>query len=486
MRLGSTRLHARRHPRDRRDQPRPARARCSAASSARISITGWASSRSRCRRCASGSTTSWSWPTRSSREIGETVGRPAAGIARDAKDQLLAYAWPGNVRELRNAIERAVILADGGYIRSEHLPVTRTRAVPRRPTRRPARRCPPAASTRGDRALAGGQGADAGAPQQDARRQAARPDARAAVLAHREVRARGDRVLSPDRGSCRCAARLSLPAVALLFIVLAGATYQGVATALERRRVPASRTAGRRRRTSASYLLHRHGTPDRRARGAGGGDVGGVGVGADRGRRQRRASAATTAPAWAGARRAMRRFRRRLPVTAASAAAEADERGPFIIVGAELGAALARLYASRYPDDTVALVLVNVPGATIAVRPETPSRRFLTVAPWLARTGVLRATRVWSSSVRGLPAPAAGELRAFLNRPDHLTRASGELARWDDAIALSEAAPLRRDLPVVQVQLEGTDRIGMLADRRNAGDVSDAIVRAVRRARSSR
>ena len=57
-------------------------------------------------------------------QIGETVGKPAAGIARDAKDQLLGYAWPGNVRELRNAIERAVILADGGYIRSEHLPVT--------------------------------------------------------------------------------------------------------------------------------------------------------------------------------------------------------------------------------------------------------------------------------------------------------------------------------------------------------------------------
>jgi transcriptional regulator with GAF, ATPase, and Fis domain len=62
-------------------------------------------------------------------EIGGTVGKPAAGIARDAKDQLLAYRWPGNVRELRNAIERAVILADGGYIRSEHLPVT----MPRQP-----------------------------------------------------------------------------------------------------------------------------------------------------------------------------------------------------------------------------------------------------------------------------------------------------------------------------------------------------------------
>jgi len=57
-------------------------------------------------------------------EIGQSVGRPAAGLGRDAQDQLLAYTWPGNVRELRNAIERAVILADGGYIRAAHLPGT--------------------------------------------------------------------------------------------------------------------------------------------------------------------------------------------------------------------------------------------------------------------------------------------------------------------------------------------------------------------------
>ena len=62
-------------------------------------------------------------------EIGEIVGRPAAGISRDAREQLTAYGWPGNVRELRNAIERAVILADGGYIRSEHLPVTSPRQL---------------------------------------------------------------------------------------------------------------------------------------------------------------------------------------------------------------------------------------------------------------------------------------------------------------------------------------------------------------------
>src|SRR6185312_4407263 len=61
-------------------------------------------------------------------EIGEHVGRPAAGISREAREHLVAYEWPGNVRELRNAIERAVILADGGFIRSEHLPVTPRRA----------------------------------------------------------------------------------------------------------------------------------------------------------------------------------------------------------------------------------------------------------------------------------------------------------------------------------------------------------------------
>ena len=55
-------------------------------------------------------------------EIGKSVGRPAAGISEDARDQLLAHFWPGNVRELRNAIERAVILCNGGLVTGEHLP----------------------------------------------------------------------------------------------------------------------------------------------------------------------------------------------------------------------------------------------------------------------------------------------------------------------------------------------------------------------------
>jgi transcriptional regulator with GAF, ATPase, and Fis domain len=56
-------------------------------------------------------------------ELGETMGRPAAGISKDAREALLAYRWPGNVRELRNAIERAILLCDGGLITREHLPI---------------------------------------------------------------------------------------------------------------------------------------------------------------------------------------------------------------------------------------------------------------------------------------------------------------------------------------------------------------------------
>src|SRR2546428_719027 len=56
-------------------------------------------------------------------ELGPVViGRPAAGISREARAHLLAHAWPGNVRELRNAEERALILCEGGLINPEHLP----------------------------------------------------------------------------------------------------------------------------------------------------------------------------------------------------------------------------------------------------------------------------------------------------------------------------------------------------------------------------
>ena len=65
-------------------------------------------------------------------EIGRSIGRPPAGISREARQALLDYHWPGNVRELRNILERAAILCDGGLITAEHLALRSQPAAPQR------------------------------------------------------------------------------------------------------------------------------------------------------------------------------------------------------------------------------------------------------------------------------------------------------------------------------------------------------------------
>ncbi len=48
--------------------------------------------------------------------------RPVRGLDGAARKALGAYDWPGNVRELRNAMERAVVMAAGEFLRPEDLP----------------------------------------------------------------------------------------------------------------------------------------------------------------------------------------------------------------------------------------------------------------------------------------------------------------------------------------------------------------------------
>jgi DNA-binding NtrC family response regulator len=50
-----------------------------------------------------------------------------AVVAPDALAALLGHAFPGNVRELKNAVEHALVLAEGGVIHAEHLPAAITR-----------------------------------------------------------------------------------------------------------------------------------------------------------------------------------------------------------------------------------------------------------------------------------------------------------------------------------------------------------------------
>jgi two-component system response regulator AtoC len=50
-----------------------------------------------------------------------TSSSAPARITEEAMTSLLEHDWPGNVRELENTVERAVVLAQGGVITSEHL-----------------------------------------------------------------------------------------------------------------------------------------------------------------------------------------------------------------------------------------------------------------------------------------------------------------------------------------------------------------------------
>ena len=50
------------------------------------------------------------------------AGKRVAGISNPALDLLRAYNWPGNVRQLENAVYRAIVLSDGGYLELADFP----------------------------------------------------------------------------------------------------------------------------------------------------------------------------------------------------------------------------------------------------------------------------------------------------------------------------------------------------------------------------
>lgn len=158
----------------------------------------------------------------------------------------------------------------------------------------------------------------------------------------------------------------------------------------------------------------------------------------------------------------------------------AGEHAPYVLAGQNLGASFATIYASRYPGEVEALVLVDAPSADVSGAPARTTRQFVHAAPWLARAGILRATRILSRNAAGLPEPAAGALRAFLNRPDHLTRAALEISRWEDTVALAESTPVPPHVSVVRVGDAAPPRSEFLTDPAAAEAVVTVIREVVR------
>ena len=54
-------------------------------------------------------------------KYGTELGERA--VATEALERLVGYGWPGNVRELENVIQHAMVMAGGGVILPEHLPI---------------------------------------------------------------------------------------------------------------------------------------------------------------------------------------------------------------------------------------------------------------------------------------------------------------------------------------------------------------------------
>jgi pimeloyl-ACP methyl ester carboxylesterase len=264
--------------------------------------------------------------------------------------------------------------------------------------------------------------------------------------------------------------RLAAAGAVIVFILLAGATYQGVATALERREFP--RPGGMV--SVGDHQLHIYCTGTESPTVVL--EAPAAGLSAAWGEVQRRLSGTMRVCSYDRAGLGWSESGEqpftpaRVPEELRTLLTNANEHGPFVVAGHGLGAAFARLYAARPDSDVAAMVLIDPsPANATASQPGW----IMPASPWLARTGVLRAGRILSSKADGLP--AGGALRAFLNRPDHLTRAAAELDDWDETMKSAAEAAARAGLPVTTVDLGMPDRIAFLT----APEAVDRVVRAI-------
>jgi pimeloyl-ACP methyl ester carboxylesterase len=264
-------------------------------------------------------------------------------------------------------------------------------------------------------------------------------------------------------------------AALLAFVLLAGTTYQGVATALERHRF--ARPGGLV--DAGGHQLHIYctgqGSPVVVLEASAGGMSAAWGwVQPEVARTTRVCSYDRAGLGWSEAGDG-RYVASRAPEELRVLLDRANETGAVVLVGHELGALFARLYAARFDGSTAALVLIDDP----TERPAPVAPAFPSAWPWLARIGVVRTSGRLPALATGLPGDAGGAMRAFLNRPDHLTRAAMEISHLGDVEASAREVSLSPTISVTPVSIGVHEQPAMLVTQTDAAQVTRAIEAAV-------
>jgi len=262
----------------------------------------------------------------------------------------------------------------------------------------------------------------------------------------------------------------------LLFLVLVGTTYQSVATALERRELERPG----RFVDVGGHQLHIHclgqGLPTVVLEAAAGG------MSAAWGWVQPEAASVTRVcsydRAWLGWSEGgdEEYSPARMLEELHTLLVNANEHGPFVLVGHELGATVVRDFAARFASETAAIILVQESGARAG-------SLFVRSWPWLARVGFLRAAGTLSNLAAELPGESGDAMRIFLNRPDHLARAAQEALSTDGAEAESLSRVVDPSIPVTSVTTTGRGLPALLSTRGQAEPVTRAIRDTVLRLR---
>jgi pimeloyl-ACP methyl ester carboxylesterase len=279
---------------------------------------------------------------------------------------------------------------------------------------------------------------------------------------------------------------IALSLAIVTVVLLAGATYQGVTTALERRRFP--RPGGLV--DVGGHQLHIHCTGSGEPlvileAPATGMSAAWGWVQPDVARVTRVCSYDRAGLGWSEA--GDRPYdAARVPEELHTLLENAGVRGPFVLTGHGLGAAFVRMFAARYPAETRALVLIDPPWEATMASEQLETTTTVALSPWLARAGILRVTGTLARRADGLPAASGGAMRAFLNRPDHLTRTVHELRGWSTATHLAAKSDIRPGIPVSRVTVARDDTTALLADREASARVARAIGAAVEHARGGR